>query len=100
MANIYITDALSFKFQFEEGFRRVMEWQYSSGNVTTDHLDQLSELTGLTIDPQTQEFLRQQAIQEEDEQQILIECYLEESGILALEWEKIEDDVVVVTETI
>ena len=88
-----------FKFQFEEGFRRVMEWQYSSGNVTTDHLDQLSELTGLTIDPQTQEFLRQQASQEEDEQQVLIECYLEESGILASEWEKIEDDVVVVTET-
>lgn len=90
-----------FKFAFEEGFRRVMEWQYISGNVATDHLDQLSELTGLTIDPQTQEFLRQQGIhnEEADEQQILINRYLEESGILASDWEKIEDDVVVVTDS-
>lgn len=90
-----------FKFAFEEGFRRVMEWQYISGNVTTDHLDQLSELTGLTIDPQTHEFLRQQGIhnEEADEQQTLINRYLEESGILASDWEKIEDDVVVITDS-
>jgi len=90
-----------FKHEFEESFRRVMEWQYTSGTITTDHLDQLSELTGLTIDPQTQEFLRQQGIhnEEEDEQQTLINRYLEESGILASDWEKIEDDVVVVTDS-
>lgn len=92
-----------FKPEFEESFRRVMEWQYTSGHVTTDHLDQLSELTGLSIDPQTQEFLRQSGLhsdhEEKDEQQTLIDRYLEESGILASEWEKIEDDVIVVTET-
>jgi hypothetical protein len=88
-----------FKSVFEASFRRVMEWQYSSGHISVDHIEQLSELTGISVDPQTQEFLRQQAFYEDDEQQGLIECYLEESGILASEWEKMEDDVVVVTET-
>ena len=103
LANPIRSSVGDFKSVFEESFRRVMEWQYTSGHLNADHVEQLAELTGLTIDPQTQEFLRQQGLQngaeDDDEQQFLINRYLEESGILASEWEKIEDDVMVITET-
>jgi hypothetical protein len=92
-----------FKVRFEEGFRRAMEWQYTSGNISVDHIEELAGLTGLSVDPKTQEFFCQHGLQgeadEEDEQQVLINRYLEESGILASDWEKIEDDVIVITET-
>ncbi len=89
-----------FKSEFEASYRRVVEWQYTSGNINADHIEEVAKLTGLSTDAETEEFLRQEGLQSaEPDQEILIERYLEESGILASEWERIEDNVIVITPT-
>jgi hypothetical protein len=96
-----IIDRGDFKRHFEEGYRRQAEWHYASGSVDLNHIEVLSEMSGRTVDPETKEFLRGQGyLRDEKTRQTLVEAYLTETKMLALEWERIEDRVDFVTDNL
>lgn len=91
----------TFRQKFEEGYQRTTEYEYESGAVNVDGLKQVAGIIGRDIEPETSAYLDSHGYTENDElHEELIDQYLEESGISARDWEKIEDRVFVVTENL
>ncbi|HLO97317.1 MAG TPA: hypothetical protein VK171_01870 [Fimbriimonas sp.] len=89
----------TFREKFEEGYKRTTEYEYESGAVNVEGLKQVAGIIGRDIEPETSAFLDSHGFTDNDDlHEALIDKYLEDSGISARDWEKIEDRVFVVTE--
>jgi hypothetical protein len=94
-------EAGEFRSTYEAGYRREVEWQYTAGGFPFGNIEVIQNMTGAEIDPETKAFLEDNGVFGGEELRgKLIEAYLRQSDISALEWEEIEDDVIFVSENL
>lgn len=87
--------ANDFQRRYEEAYQRNAEYQLISGRVNVIEMENLMAMTGKTFEPGTAEFLTNKGVIG-DHYHSLRDQYLKETEMSALDWEKIEDQVIFV----